>query len=70
MRSPGSPVAMLVLRSAAHRKETTQDAEEGHMPLVRFDLYAGRREQELKKLLDTAHSVLVEVFKLPVRDRY
>jgi len=40
------------------------------MPLVRFDLYAGRREQELKKLLDTAHSVLVEVFKLPVRDRY
>lgn len=24
----------------------------------------------LKKLLDTAHSVLVEVFKVPVRDRY
>lgn len=40
------------------------------MPLLRFDLYEGRREEELKKLLDTAHSVLVEVFKVPVRDRY
>lgn len=40
------------------------------MPLVRFDLYEGRSEKELKKLLDTAHSVLVEVFKVPVRDRY
>ncbi|HVB33268.1 MAG TPA: tautomerase family protein [Patescibacteria group bacterium] len=40
------------------------------MPLVRFDLYQGRSDQEIKKLLDTAHSVLVEVFKVPVRDRY
>ena len=40
------------------------------MPLVRFDLYKGRSDQELKKLLDTAHRVLVEVFKVPVRDRY
>lgn len=40
------------------------------MPLVRFDLYEGRNDVELKKLLDTAHGVLVEVFKVPVRDRY
>jgi phenylpyruvate tautomerase PptA (4-oxalocrotonate tautomerase family) len=40
------------------------------MPLVRFDLYEGRSDADLKKLLDTAHSVVVEVFKVPVRDRY
>ena len=40
------------------------------MPLVQFDLYEGRGERELKKLLDTAHGVLVEVFKAPARDRY
>jgi hypothetical protein len=43
---------------------------EDHMPLLRFDLYQGRSDKDLKKLLDTAHSVLVEVFKVPVRDRY
>jgi phenylpyruvate tautomerase PptA (4-oxalocrotonate tautomerase family) len=40
------------------------------MPLVRIDLYEGRSDKELQKLLDTAHSVLVEAFKVPVRDRY
>ena len=40
------------------------------MPLVRIDLYEGRSDKELKKLLDTAHNVVVEVFKVPVRDRY
>jgi phenylpyruvate tautomerase PptA (4-oxalocrotonate tautomerase family) len=40
------------------------------MPLVRIDLYEGRSRDELKKLLDTAHGVLVEVFKVPARDRY
>lgn len=40
------------------------------MPLVRFDVYEGRSEKELKNLLDTAHGVLVEVFKVPERDRY
>lgn len=40
------------------------------MPLVRFDVYEGRTNEELKKLLDTAHGVVVEVFKVPVRDRY
>jgi hypothetical protein len=45
-------------------------SSEGYMPLVRFDLYEGRSDKQLKQLLDTAHSVLVEVFKVPVRDRY
>ena len=40
------------------------------MPLVRIDVYEGRSDAELKKLLETAHSVLVEVFKIPARDRY
>ena len=40
------------------------------MPLIRFDLYEGRSDKELKKLLDTAHSVMVEAFKVPARDRY
>ena len=53
-----------------HAAEETLDVQEDHMPLVRFDLYEGRSDKELKKLLDTAHSVLVEVFKVPVRDRY
>ena len=40
------------------------------MPLLRFDLYQGRDDAELKKLLDTAHAVVVEAFKVPARDRY
>lgn len=40
------------------------------MPLARFDLYEGRSDEKLKELLDTTHGVLVEVFKVPVRDRY
>ncbi|HRN84412.1 MAG TPA: tautomerase family protein [Hyphomicrobium sp.] len=40
------------------------------MPLIRFDLYQGRSDQELKTLLDTAHRVMVEAFKVPERDRY
>jgi phenylpyruvate tautomerase PptA (4-oxalocrotonate tautomerase family) len=50
--------------------ETTLDVQESHMPLMRFDLYEGRSDEELKKLLDTAHSVTVEVLKIPARDRY
>ena len=37
------------------------------MPLIRFDLYEGRSDNELKKLLDTAHSVMLEAFKAPAR---
>ena len=40
------------------------------MPLVRIDLYEGRSDEELKKLLDTTYDVLVEVFKVPARDLY
>ena len=39
------------------------------MPLIRFDLYEGRSDEELKNLLDTAHSVMVEAFNTPARDR-
>ena len=40
------------------------------MPLLRFDLVEGRSDAELKALLDAAHEAVVEVFKVPVRDRY
>ncbi|MFC3747004.1 tautomerase family protein [Paenibacillus sp. GCM10012306] len=40
------------------------------MPLLRFDLIEGRDKAELKKLLDVAHTVVVEVFDVPERDRY
>ncbi len=40
------------------------------MPLLHFDVIEGRSESELRKLLDTAHEVVLEVFKVPERDRY
>ena len=40
------------------------------MPLLRFDLIAGRTDGELKSLLDTAHRAIVEAFGVPERDRY
>ena len=40
------------------------------MPLLRFDLIEGRDEKSLKKLLDVAHTAMVEAFKVPERDRY
>jgi len=40
------------------------------MPLIRFDLFEGRSDQQLKSLLDAAHAVTVEVFHVPARDRY
>lgn len=44
--------------------------EKPHMPLLRIDLYEGRSDAELRKLLDTVHTVMIEAFKVPVRDRY
>jgi phenylpyruvate tautomerase PptA (4-oxalocrotonate tautomerase family) len=41
-----------------------------HMPLLRIDLYEGRSDARLQQLLDTIHQVMVEAFKVPVRDRY
>lgn len=40
------------------------------MPLMRFDLIAGRSPEELKKLLDAAHRAVVQSFGVPERDRY
>jgi phenylpyruvate tautomerase PptA (4-oxalocrotonate tautomerase family) len=45
-------------------------AMETYMPLIRVDLYEGRSDEELAKLLDTMHEVMVEAFKVPVGDRY
>lgn len=40
------------------------------MPLLRIDLYEGRSDAQLAQLLDTMHAVMVEAFRVPVRDRY
>ena len=40
------------------------------MPLLRFDLIAGRSPSQLASMLDAAHLALVQAFKVPVRDRY
>ena len=40
------------------------------MPLLRFDLVAGRTDGELKSLLEAAHRAIVEAFGVPERDRY
>lgn len=40
------------------------------MPLLRFDLVAGRSPMELQTLLDAAHDALLEAFEVPAGDRY
>ncbi len=40
------------------------------MPQLRFDVFAGRSEAELKELLDAAHAAMLEAFGVPERDRY
>ena len=40
------------------------------MPLLRFDIYEGRTDAELKTLLDTVHRAMLAAFKVPERDRY
>lgn len=40
------------------------------MPLLKFHMYEGRTEQEVKKLLDVTHEVMVNAFEVPERDRY
>ncbi|EUJ22895.1 hypothetical protein PGRAN_10888 [Listeria grandensis FSL F6-0971] len=40
------------------------------MPLLRFDLIKGRKPEEIKKLVDTAHEAMVEAFEVPSSDRY
>jgi hypothetical protein len=40
------------------------------MPLLCFDLIAGRSENQIKKILDVTHEVMVNAFNVPERDRY
>lgn len=40
------------------------------MPLLRFDLIAGRSDSELQTLLDAAHRAMLAAFGVPERDRY
>lgn len=40
------------------------------MPLLRIDVVKGRSEEELRTLLQAVHDAMVEVFQVPVRDRY
>ena len=40
------------------------------MPLLRFDLFEGRKPAELQTLLDAAHRAMLAAFKVPPGDRY
>lgn len=40
------------------------------MPLLRFDLIAGRTDAELRALLDAAHGAMLAAFNVPPGDRY
>ncbi|MEI5990001.1 tautomerase family protein [Enterococcus crotali] len=40
------------------------------MPLLKFDMIEGRSKEEIQVILDVAHSVVLESFKVPAGDRY
>jgi phenylpyruvate tautomerase PptA (4-oxalocrotonate tautomerase family) len=40
------------------------------MPLVRIDVVEGRSEEDLRRLADTVHQVMLDVFAAPPGDRY
>ncbi len=40
------------------------------MPLLKFHMYEGRSEDEIKNILDVTHDVMVDAFEVPYRDRY
>lgn len=40
------------------------------MPLLRFDLFEGRTDSEIKTLLDAAHRAMLAAFEVPPGDRY
>ena len=54
--------------------DTTSDipivARRMTMPLLCFDLIQGRSENQIKRILDVTHEVMVTVFNVPGRDRY
>src|SRR5882757_8240605 len=40
------------------------------MPLLCFDLIVGRSENQIKRILDVTHEVMVNAFNVPERNRY
>ncbi len=40
------------------------------MPMLKFDLIAGRSDEQLRTLLDSAHRAMVQAFAVPASDRY
>ncbi|TFJ46716.1 tautomerase family protein [Carnobacterium divergens] len=40
------------------------------MPLLKFDLLEGKTEEEITKILDVTHRVVLEAFQVPRSDRY
>ena len=40
------------------------------MPLVRIDVTQGRSEAEISAIADAIHAAIVEVYGIPVRDRF
>jgi len=40
------------------------------MPLLRFNMFEGRTDAEIKTLLDAAHEAVVAAFHVPEGDRY
>jgi hypothetical protein len=40
------------------------------MPLVYYDIVRGRSRDQIRALLDSAQTALVEAFETPERDRY
>lgn len=65
-----SAAAGLGLMPAFAVADDALSKETSHMPLIKIDLYEGRSDAQIAQLLDTMHVVMVEAFKVPVRDRY
>ncbi|RUL77635.1 tautomerase family protein [Dyella choica] len=40
------------------------------MPLIKFDIFEGRSNQQIRVMLDAAHRAMLAAFKVPQRDRY
>lgn len=40
------------------------------MPLLKFDIFYGRTDAQIKSLLDAAHGAMVDAFGVPANDRY
>jgi len=40
------------------------------MPLLRFDIYEGWSDAEIRAMLDAVHRSMLAAFKVPERDRY